>query len=152
MLFAQQKIQAGSMTFEAWLVEDQIEIELQAPTSGWVAVGFNKSNAIVGADLLQFRVKDSDEVYAEDQFVTSFGKHPTDESLGGVSNIKIISGEERNGDTAIRFRIPFSSGDQYDFPHQLNHSFWLILAYSVSDDFEHHSIMRKHFLYQWEKE
>ncbi len=152
MIFAQQKIQVGSMTFEAWLMEEEMEIELRAPTEGWIAVGFNQSDAILGADLLQFRVHDSGEVYAEDQLVTDFGKHPTDVSLGGTDDIKIMSGEERDGQTSIRFRIPFSSGDPSDFSHQLNHSFWLILAYSVSDDFDHHSIMRKHFSYQWKKE
>lgn len=150
-LFAQQKIQAGSMQFEAWLQDEAIEIRLEAATKGWLAVGFNDKNDIVHSDLLQFRVEDG-LVYAEDQYVTGVGKHPKDTQLGGEDHIEILSGEEQGGKTSVRFRIPFNSGDRYDFPHRLDKDFWLILAYSVDKDFQHHSIMRKHFPYRWKKE
>lgn len=150
-LFAQEKIQAGTMHFEAWLVDEAIEIQLEAATSGWLVVGFNSENNILHSDLLQFRI-DAGSVYAEDQYVTGLGKHPTDISLGGTNNIAVISGEKQEGKTRIRFRIPFASGDHYDFVHTLDKDFWLILAYSVDKDFQHHSILRKHFRYRWKKE
>ena len=37
-----------------------------------------------------------------------------------------------------------NSKDSNDFVHELGKEAWLILAYSVDDDFGHHSRVRKH--------
>lgn len=149
-LSAQQIVKAGKMTFSAhWLDDQTIEISLEAPTQGWLAVGFNQKNNILNSDLIMLRVKGG-KVEGEDQFVTDFQKHPKDTSLGGSRDIKVISGVETTKGTSITLQIPAQSADTYDFIHQKQKDFWLILAYSVDDDFDHHSIMRKHFLFQWE--
>ena len=150
MLMAQQQVEAGGMIFTAKLVGQRIEIQLEAPTEGWLAVGFNSENNIVGSDLLQFRIEENGDVYAEDQYVTAAGKHPRDIDLGGTDHIQVLSGKQWEGKTKVHFSIPFESGDQFDFQHELGKDFWLILAYSRERDFDHHSIMRKHLAFRWE--
>ncbi|KAA3602849.1 MAG: hypothetical protein DWQ06_06670 [Calditrichaeota bacterium] len=144
-LFAESKnsYTFGEMNFSAKIVQDSILVLIKAPTKGWLAVGLNSENSIVGSDLKMFRVV-SGKVEFEDQFTTGFGIHPQDSELGGTSNVKIISGSENEKFTEILFQIPMVSKDKFDFKIEPNKKFWLILAYSTEDDFQHHSIMRKH--------
>jgi DOMON domain len=147
-LDAQNNIQAGKMTFESTIENDSILIKIKAPTKGWLAVGFNNKNGIVGSDLKMFRVRNS-QLESEDQLVKGAQNHPNDRSLGGMNNIKLIDGFENAEGTSITFKIPLRSNDRFDFSHELNKDLWLILAYSIEDDFEHHSIMRQHFQIKW---
>ena len=144
----ENKIQQGPMTCTYSVQQDSIEIELSAPTTGWLAIGFNTENSIVGSDLKQLTIREG-QVFYEDQFVQAFQTNPPDESHGGESNITIINGIEKAGSTTIKFRIPMQSEDTFDFKHCTKKDFWLILAYSQSDDFEHHSTMRKHVKTRW---
>lgn len=144
----EKEIRQGPMTCTYNLQGDSIEIELKAPTLGWLAIGFNSENSIVGSDLKQLTIR-KEQVYYEDQFVQAFQTNPPDVSHGGESNVTIINGVEKAGSTTIKFRIPMQSTDKYDFKHCTEKDFWLILAYSQSDDFEHHSTMRKHVKMRW---
>lgn len=147
-LEGQNFLKLGGMTCTYEIQSDSIEIILEAPTTGWLGIGFNAKNDIVGSDLLLFRIRENHSE-GEDQFVRGFQDHPTDRSLGGTTQFRLLEGEERNGVTKIKFRIPLQSPDSFDFKHQVRAPFWLILAYSVSDDFDHHSKMRKHQQIQW---
>ncbi len=138
------------MSFEYVVENDSVWVEIKALTYGWLAVGFNDKNEIVGSDLKMFCVKDG-HLEAEDQFVRGFQLHPADSKIGGTNNIRRLKGWESEEGTRITFKIPLVSKDEYDYSHQLGANFWLILAYSIDDDFEHHSIMRKHFLTKWNK-
>ena len=145
-----QHIDTGEMDFSYTIERDSILIEIKAPTKGWLAIGFNDENEIVGSDLKMIRIRNN-RLEAEDQFVRGFQDHPADSYLGGFENIRLIGGTENAKGTALTLKIPFQSNDRFDFQHELGKSFWLILAYSVEDDFDHHSIMRKHFQIKWKK-
>lgn len=145
----QNEIRLGAMTCKYQLSEDSIEFELHAPTTGWLAIGFNNENNIVGSDLLQFSVQSGNVVF-QDQFVLGPQIHPTDLTQGGACNIDLIEGVEQNGATRIRFKIPLDSGDRFDYTHIPGEPLWVILAYSAVDDFEHHSLMRKHLKTKWQ--
>ena len=145
---AQGPIQAGQMVFDYEIQKDSIQIELRAPTRGWIGVGFNDKNAIVGSDLLLFSVREGKAI-AADQYVRGPGDHPDDNVLGGRCDIHVLDGQEVKGWTIVRFKIPLNSGDQFDFQHQPEKASWLILAYSREDDFDHHSMMRKHLRLEW---
>ncbi len=137
------------MEAEFRISNDSIDLDFFAPTQGWLAVGFNDRDAIVGSDLIQMRVRNG-QVEIQDQLVTGLGQHPQDEELGGQNNIRILSGQEERKGTKIRCRIPLRSGDANDFQHQDGQAFWLILTYSVDDDFNHHSRLRRHRKIRWE--
>lgn len=142
-LLAQQEVVVNDMTFSYQLLEQEIIVELSAPTTGWIGLGFNTENNIVGSDLLLFHVVKG-SVEGNDLFVKSFGNPKLDSELGGTNDIHALSGTEKNGWTSVRFKLPLPSKDSFDFQHRKGQSFWLILAYSTHDDFNHHSRMRKH--------
>ena len=148
-LTAQQHFQAGKMNAQIEMQSDSLDIILEAPTKGWLAVGFNEKNDIVKSDLIQARVR-AGKVEIEDQYVTGIGQHPTDRSLGGGHNVRIVSGTETDRHTQIHLRLPLSSGDAYDFDHLQQKKYWVILAYSIDDDFQHHSTRRQHNRLVWE--
>lgn len=139
----------GGMEFHYQPTAEGLAIHLLAPTTGWVAIGFHTENTILGADLLQFRVRNG-QAYGEDQLVQALGVHPADERLRNGSNqIRQLEGYEEKGWTHLSFLVPWNSEDPNDLPLSPDQSCWFILAYSQSDDFDHHSTMRKHVLVTW---
>ncbi|MEO1654943.1 MAG: DOMON domain-containing protein, partial [Bacteroidota bacterium] len=144
---AQKEIRVQGMKFTYQLLQNELEIELSAPTQGWLGIGFNRENNIVKSDLLLFRVKNG-QAEGRDMYVLGFGNPRQDQDLGGKSDFRILAFQEKAGSTWIRFRIPLQSGDDYDFSHRVGEKIWLILAYSVDDDFGHHSRMRQHLAFQ----
>lgn len=142
-LYGQQTTKASGMTFGYEVVDNMLKCSLQAPTNGWVGVGFNTKNSIVGSDLLLFNVVNG-KVSCTDLFVKGVGNPIKDSANGGKNTITLLKGTEKNSFTHVTFTIPMNSGDPNDFVHVLGKEAWLILAYSVDDDFAHHSRVRKH--------
>lgn len=136
-------IELGGMTFAYELEDDLIHIELTAPTQGWVGVGFNHENSIVGSDLLLFRVKNG-KSEGLDMKVKGIGDPVEDKNLGDQVSFLDLAGAETNSKTTVRFSRSLVTGERSDFALQEGASFWLILAYSMHDDFGHHSRMRRH--------
>lgn len=139
----QTTIELGGMSYTHDLSEESITITLSAPTTGWVALGFNNEDDIVGSDLIMLRIKDG-QIEGQDLFVKGHGDPRKDESLGGTQDIEILHGEEKNGVTSITFKRSLRATDYTDFSLEKGAPLWIILAYSVDDDFAHHSRMRKH--------
>lgn len=125
--------------------QESVRFHLTAHTVGWLAIGFTKDESIVNTNLIMARVVDG-EAYGEDQYVIKAGQHPKVESLGVISRIFEISGEQKNGLTTISFSLPSESLDRYHFDLSEGNTINVWLAYSVSGDFDHHSrkrILRK---------
>ncbi|MEM9325858.1 MAG: DOMON domain-containing protein [Bacteroidota bacterium] len=149
LLLAQgESLSVAGISLSHVVMEDSLELTITAPTTGWVGVGFNQENNIVGSDLLLFHVVD-DQIEGADLYVAGFGDPRSDESLGGQKSVRIISGSEYGRETKVTFRIALDNSDPYDFQHQPGVPLWLILAYSTHDDFEHHSRLRKHVQHQF---
>ena len=148
-IFAQSSIELGGMKMYYRLRGDSVDITIEAPTKGWLGIGFNQKNDIVQSDLLLFHVVDG-EAEVLDMYVKGVGDPRQDITMGGTNDIRIIKAEESNQSTVVSFSKPISSADRYDFQHQPGEEFWLILAYSTHDEFDHHSRMRKHIPFQFE--
>lgn len=146
---AQVELKQGEMIFRYEIIKDSIFCFLSAPTNGWIMVGFNSDNSTQLADFKFFAIKNR-KIIAEDRKNIGGRNYPTDESLDGENNLRVYSGIEVNGITQISFAIPLISNDPNDYQFNLNQQFYLILAYSREDDFEHHSIYRKHIKYKWQ--
>ncbi|WP_422079443.1 DOMON domain-containing protein [Ulvibacterium sp.] len=142
-LHGQRTTTVSGISFTYTITGTNLECTLTAPTHGWVGVGFNEKNSIVGSDLLLFHVVDG-KTASTDMYVKGFGNPVRDSRLGGRNSIHILEGKEKNHSTTIHFSVPLNSGDPNDFIHEVGKEFWLILAYSVEDDFGHHSRVRKH--------
>ena len=143
MLFmANPKIlEVEEFTLQWELNDDYVRFTLTAPTDGWVAIGFTEDEEIVNSNLIMARMKDA-VAYAEDQYVVGFGKHPTVQSLGVEARIFDVSGKEHGTSTSMSFSISQERLDDYHFNLTEGTEINVWLAYSVSDDFDHHSRKR----------
>ncbi len=112
--------------------EEDITFTMSAPTTGWVAVGFDPSAAMLDADIIIGYVEDGD-VFLSDQWGDGYTSHRPDIELGGSDDAALVSGSEGEGVTEISFSRPMSTGDGFD--HQLRpggtHTF--LLAYGPGD-------------------
>lgn len=141
---------SNSLTTEGFELEwthqsDTVRFSLTAPTTGWVAVGFTDTGDLMDSNLIQGRVTNG-TVFIQDQFITGFGEHPPVEALAVPSRISEVEGVEVNGETTITFSISKKKMDRLHYELSKGQEINVWLAYSVSDDFDHHSrkrILRK---------
>jgi hypothetical protein len=117
-------------SFSWRFLEDEIEFTVSAPTTGWVAIGFNPSRMMKDADYKIGYVSDG-ELVIRDDYGTGNTKHESDESVGGTQDVRPISGTEENGVTTIVFALPLDSGDQFDAKFVQGESYKVLLAYGA---------------------
>lgn len=122
---------------------ESIEFVLTAPTEGWVAVGFNAVDDIVGADLFMAATQDG-ETQAEHFYVAGRGDPRPINSVGRDSWIHSTVAETDDGKSTVTLRLsPDETSDRFA-GLKAGETLYLILAYSVSADFDHHSRVRRH--------
>lgn len=117
-----------------WRVDGQLlHVVLRAPAMGWMAVGFNPTRVMQGANFILGYIKNG-RAYVEDHFGTGLVKHEPDEKIGGRPDVRNIFGTESNGITEIGFSIPLDSGDSADTVLSTNSETTVLLAYSSGAD------------------
>lgn len=126
------------MVFE-WRVENEgatLHVKLSAPTTGWVAVGFDPSVMMKDANFIIGYVEEGTG-YIRDDFGTGATTHTADTELGGTSDVTLIDAGENGNLTEIDFSIPMSSVDPYDAVLTQGETYAILLAYGPSggDDF-----------------
>ena len=133
---------AGPVSVEGFVLTtsvdgDELIIEMTAPTTGWLAVGFEPSMAMKDADMIIGYVADG-EVFLSDDWGDGPTSHKPDTDLGGSDDVTIISGSEENGLTTITFSRPLVTGDGYDRDITPGGNSKVLLAYGRegADDFE----------------
>ncbi len=126
-------ISVKDITFQWSMKGDQLAIELSAKTKGWVAIGFNPSEAMKDANFILGYVKKG-EVIVTDHFGITKHQHKSDEKLGGKEHVTDISGSETDGVTTIGFTIPLNSKDENDTVIEPESDTTVLLAYSASRD------------------
>ena len=135
----QHSLEVEKMTF-SWSVDgDQLAVKLSAPTTGWVAVGFNPSSKMKDADIIIGYVKDG-KVKIEDEFGSAATQHQNDDKAGGTDNVTVVGGMEEGDTTTIEFAIPLNSGDAKDTVIDPNADTVVILGYGS----ERYSFRVKH--------
>lgn len=125
-----------------WRVHgEELVIELAADTTGWMVVGFNDRDHIVGADLVLVRVVGG-KAELHDHHVVAAGDHRPDPTPS--AGRRILDHAQSSGQTRARLALPLASSDPHD--HRLTGpgERWMILAWSVSPDLDHHSRVRRH--------
>ncbi|MBN2588105.1 MAG: hypothetical protein JXR55_12495, partial [Candidatus Fermentibacteraceae bacterium] len=91
-----------------------LEVELEGPSTGWIAVGFAGSYLMHDSNIIIGSVSGS-SVNIRDDFGVDSNTHVSDSSLqGGQQNVSDKSGSEDSGSTTISFTTPLDSGDLYD--------------------------------------
>ena len=132
------QVEAAGVTFYWSNDAEYLYGALSAQTSGWVSVGFDPESRMQGANYILGYVQGGQTVI-EDMYGTrpsGPGSHPADVELGGRNDILEYGGREEGGVTAIEFKIPLDSGDEYDKPLRPGMSYGIILAMGPSDDLQ----------------
>ncbi len=139
-----QQVELGGMKVSWEHHNDSVTFTATAPDDGWVALGFNSTNNIVKSNLVMVGVAGA-VVIAEDFYVVGAGNPQPVSALGGQSELLQVSGAEQGQNTTVSFTIPTNAADAYHYDLKKGDRIWLICAYSMEDEFDHHSRMRKHF-------
>ncbi|WP_020611172.1 DOMON domain-containing protein [Sediminispirochaeta bajacaliforniensis] len=118
-----------------WKAEGEyVLITMSAKTTGWIAVGIEPENKMKGADMYIGYVDDKGAVVLEDHYGHRTFGHKSDVALGGSSDVEIIQGTERGGETSITFRIPKNSRDAYDKLLEEGKEYTVITAWGEKDN------------------
>ncbi|MCD4774992.1 MAG: hypothetical protein K8S15_02950 [Candidatus Aegiribacteria sp.] len=122
-----------------WKVQDSnLEIELEGPSSGWIAVGFAGSYLMHDSNIIIGYVSGS-SVNIRDDFGVDSNTHVSDSDLqGGEQNVSAKSGSEGSGTTTISFTTPLDSGDLYDNALSEGQSYSVVFAHGAdgADNFD----------------
>ena len=121
------------MTF-AWSVADKnLNVKISGKTKGWVGIGFNPTDQMEGANYILGYVKGG-KAKVRDDYGDSKRNHKSDKKLGGTSDVTLVGGEEKGGNTTIEFTIPLNSTDKYDSVLDPNGETVVLLAYGSGRD------------------
>jgi hypothetical protein len=116
-----------------WKVEGEtLKVKVSAPTTGWVAAGFDPSRMMKGANNIIGYVQEG-KAEIRDDFGNGLFSHKADTELGGKDDITNRGGKEENGTTEISFTIPLNSGDDKDKPLSAEKTYKVILAAGAND-------------------
>jgi len=128
--------QSRGFVFGYKVVGENLQGYMSGPTTGWVAVGFDPSRRMRDANFVFGLVQNARGVLRDD-YGTSDTTHASDESLGGVHNVTMLSSSEEGGRTSFEFEIPLQSTDRFDRPLVRGRTYTVIWAFGPNnrDDF-----------------
>ena len=114
---AWKKIERNGMVFE-WKIEGtKLRCKMKAPTTGWVAIGFNTHANLPGTNLIMDAVE-QEFFRIDDRYIVAPGNHKSMIQMGVDDQITLKNAKEWQGTTMIEFVIPLQSNDKYHL--QLN--------------------------------
>jgi hypothetical protein len=126
----------GQMTLHWSNDAEYLYFALEAPTSGWVGIGFDPDNRMQGANFILGAMVDGIARVTDAYGVSPTGAtHPPDVELGGTDDIIASGGSLRDGVTIIEAQIPLDSGDDYDKPLTPGDTVTVILAMGSSSEY-----------------
>ncbi|WP_440616294.1 DOMON domain-containing protein [Cysteiniphilum sp. 6C5] len=111
--------------------DKNIKFTLSAKTTGWVAVGFGANNTMTGAVMVLGYVDADGKVQLSQEYgVKGRPPHKSVVSLGGVPEVKLVSGKVEKGQTTISFTLPMTpSSAKYNYTFTQGEDIPIILAY-----------------------
>lgn len=135
------KVIKNNMEVQWKYVENSIEFTMSAPTDGWVTIGFNNQESKAGCYLLMGRIQNGN-VEVVEHYTQSPGNYKPISKYNVVPKVAGVRGEETGKSSTIEFSLPQKANCQYQKDLFPGKQYVMVLAYSQSDDFQHHSIMR----------
>jgi hypothetical protein len=115
--------------------DDELLVTSRGETTGWVLVGFNGRDELRGSRLFFGRVIDG-TVLAEEHLAD-----PPRHSARPGASVRVVGGSEGAGVTTVTLGIP--RGEAAGVSIAPGVSTYLTLAWSQSDDLDHHSARRE---------
>lgn len=136
-----KQVEKNGMTVRWTIQRNCLHFEVTAPTRGWVAVGLNTEDQLQGTNLIMGAVEE--EFYRiDDRYIVAPGDHRSMTELGAIEQTCNRYGKEDEIHTVIKFSISAVAVDRYHKTLVAGKPYFLLMAYSLEDDFNHHSIMR----------
>lgn len=136
-----KEISKNKMTVKWKIDQEFIHFDMEAPTDGWVAIGFNETASLAGTYLLMGRIRNGKAEIVE-HYTNQPGSYKPIAAYGITNQVLSITGNEIGSNTRLRFTIPISAASKYHKDLLPDTNWSMLIAYSVADDFQHHSIMR----------
>ncbi len=136
-------LEIDGMNIEWEFEGNLLKFKLHSPTQGWLSLGFNESNNVVNANLVMGAVAEQN-TQMEEFYVLGFGNSQPMEAIGGHTSVTDFLGFEDASGTSFQFTIDSDINDDFHYDLKEGNKIWLICSYSLSDEFEEHSIMRRH--------
>ena len=124
------------------LVEEGLRVELHAPGPGWVVLGLSDKSGLEGAQFAMVAALPDGTVRAE-HHITRPPNHWAVES----DWIRSATAVDGDGTTVVLLLDP--SGQSGGPAIVQGSTVFVTLAWSVSDDFEHHSRQRTEVVLNW---
>ncbi len=136
-----KEIRKNNMIVRWEIVKKHIHFEMEAPTDGWVTIGFNETTTLAGTYLLMGRIRNGKAEVVE-HYTEKLGSYKPISDYGISSQTNDIAGNEKGNRSKLHFSIPIKKTSKYHQQLSPGTKWSLLLAYSLEDDFQHHSIMR----------
>jgi hypothetical protein len=130
---AYQTVKVGAMVFQSAVDGKNLKVKVFAPTTGWIAVGFDPKFMMKGANFI-IGYAENNQVVIEDEFGVGTFRHKRDVELGGKDDILEKSANILANGTEISFTMPLDSGDPYDIKLEAGKTYKIILAYGKTTD------------------
>ncbi len=136
-----RSISINGMAFQ-WKVEgDMLHCKAIAPCKGWIAVGFHTKDQLAGTHLIMGAAEEG-FYKMDDRYIVRPGLHKNMLELGVQEALYNKSVTESDNQTTMQFSVPLITTDAYHQDLIPGKTYYVLLAYSLEDDFQHHSIMR----------
>ena len=147
--FSRVELAAG-YTFTWKIVGSEIEATVSAPTTGWVAIGFNPANRMQGATYVIGYVQGTNVNIRHDWGHMPTGHQPVTQA-GGTSRVTVLGGREQGGRTDLSFRMPLNPGDRFYSPLKVGEKNTIIWAFGPNgaDNYTAYHAQRGAFVVQF---
>lgn len=110
--------------------DGRLVVNLSAKTTGWVAIGFGATKYMKDADFIMGYINSDGKPVVSNEYGDGFFSHKSVESLGGKSDVKIISGSLKDGWTSIEFSLPLNPQDtKYSKVFKAGEKMKVLIAY-----------------------
>ncbi len=131
-------------TFRYWHESGRLFSAFSAPTTGWVAVGFNNEELLEGTRFVIGAMLGGS--FHAEEHIAVVPNHSKVQDLGLASAIEDVSGSASDSTTTMRFSLPHLPAGSDNPTLLAGTRSYVMLAWSHHTDFEHHSAWRRHFL------
>ncbi|MEM7283835.1 MAG: DOMON domain-containing protein [Pseudomonadota bacterium] len=138
-----QQLASGDMTF-AWDHQaNRLHGHLTAPAPGWLAVGFNDRQQLVGTRFVMAIVAKDGHVQIQERVAIPTG-HDLVINRGGETQLDDVSGQRIAEISHLTFSLPHQFDDRHHVSLAPGTTSYLMLAWAHQPDFTHHSAWRHH--------
>ena len=122
---------------------DRIHLTMSAPTAGWLAIGFNEHPGL--GNMRFVMTVASENTPRAEEHLTRNGSHLDVRKLNLETHLRDLEGTYNGEFSQIRFSLPHLMHHRPTLQLAGGSQTNLMLAWSQSTDFNHHSAWRKHY-------